>query len=113
MKLGFASTKCGSSVGLASVVRSMCSPPISFAMEAMSGVVATTLSFASAVVVSSDRTDKNVNIVFIKLEFVCAVGAKEEFELEPDGMFVAKMFAVVVIVLEADFGEFAGIKCQV
>ena len=38
------------------------------------------------------------------------MSAKKEFELEPDGMFVAKMFAVVVIVLEADLGKFAGIK---
>src|SRR5262249_51137813 len=98
-----ASTKCGSSVGLARVVRSMCSPPISLAMEAISGVVATTFNFASALVVSSDRMDKNVNINFIKLEFVGTMSSKQEFELEPDRVFVAKMLAVVVIVLEADF----------
>ena len=33
--------------------------------------------------------------------------------MKPDGMFIAKMFAVIVIVLEADLGEFAGIKSQV
>src|SRR5580765_4650445 len=82
-------------------------------MEAMSGVVATTFSFASAVAVSSDRTDKNVNIDFIKSESVGAMSAKEEFELQPDRVFIAKMFAVIVIVLEADLGEFAWVKSQI
>src|SRR6266850_3977126 len=41
------------------------------------------------------------------------MSAEEKFKLEPDGMFVAKMFAVVVIVLQADLGEFARIKSQV
>ena len=100
-------------MGFANVVRSICSPPISFAMEAMSGVVATTFSFANAVVVRSRRMDKKVSIDFIKLEFVSAMGAKEEFDLKPDRMFVAKMFAMVVVVLQTDLGEFAGVKRQV
>ncbi len=42
-----------------------------------------------------------------------AVGAEEEFELEPDGMFRAEQLAVIVVVLQAQLGEFAGIKGQV
>jgi hypothetical protein len=41
------------------------------------------------------------------------MSAKEEFNLQPDGMFIAKMFAVVVVVLQADLGEFAWVKSQV
>jgi hypothetical protein len=44
---------------------------------------------------------------------VGTVGAKEEFDLKPDGMLVAEMFAMVVIVLQADLREFAGVKRQV
>ena len=38
------------------------------------------------------------------------MSAKEEFELEPNGMFIAKMLAMIVVILQADFGEFAGVK---
>src|SRR2546425_12667090 len=48
MKPGLASTKCGSSVGLARVVTDARLPPISVAIEPKSGVVATTSSFAWA-----------------------------------------------------------------
>src|ERR1051325_1800041 len=49
MKLGLASTKCGSSVGLARVETSTLSPPISLASEPRSEVVAMTASLAWAV----------------------------------------------------------------
>src|SRR6266699_5181679 len=48
MKLGLASTKCGSSVGLARVVTDARLPPISAAIEPKSGVVATTSTLACA-----------------------------------------------------------------
>jgi hypothetical protein len=48
MWLGLASTKCGSSVDLASDFTSTRSPPISRASAARSGVVATTLTFGAA-----------------------------------------------------------------
>jgi hypothetical protein len=34
---------------------------------------------------------------------VRGMSAKLEFELEPDGMFVAKQFAMIVVILESDF----------
>ena len=48
MWLGLASTKCGSSVGLANALTSTRSPPIALASAARSGVVATTFSFPAA-----------------------------------------------------------------
>src|SRR5215831_12703419 len=48
IKLGLASTKCGSSVGLARVVTETSFPPTAVAMAPKSGVVATTFSFADA-----------------------------------------------------------------
>ena len=91
----------------------MWSPPISFAMEAMSGVVATTFNFANAGAAKRVRIDNEVSIAFIRSKFVGAMSAKEEFNLQPDGMFIAKMLAVIVIVLEANLGEFAWVKSQV
>src|ERR1019366_2334248 len=120
MKLGLASTKCGSSVGFASVVSVILSPPISLAMDARSGVVATTFSFACAFVAKSSAPRKVIILFFIsvlisvypRLKFVRPVRAEEKFQLQPDGMRVTEQRAVVVIVLQPDFGKFAGIKCQ-
>src|SRR5256885_112776 len=82
-------------------------------MEEISGVVATTFNFANAEVARRSRTDNKASIRCIKLKFVSAMSAKEEFKLQPDGMFIAEVLAVVVIVLDANLGELAGIEGQV
>ena len=48
----------------------------------------------------------------VLLKFVSAVGSEEEFDLKPDRMFGPDEFAVIVVILEADFGKFAGIESQ-
>lgn len=46
------------------------------------------------------------------LEFVRPVGAEEEFELQPDRMRVVHGLTAIVVVLQPDLGEFAGIPGQ-
>src|SRR5262245_56270345 len=107
MKLGLASTKCGSSVGRASVMMSILSPPISFAMAARSGVVQTTLSFACVTIAKVTRATKFMRNDFFmsvfrfvqRLEFVRRVRTEEEFKLQPDRILAAGVLDVVVIVL--------------
>src|SRR4051812_45806209 len=98
-KLGRASTKCGSSVGLARTVISALSPPISCATAPKSGNVETTLSLACA---SSGRSRSNgvmeywsnlLNLfVFMRffwwLKLVRAVRAEDEFNLQEDGVLL-------------------------
>src|SRR5689334_8732835 len=50
---------------------------------------------------------------FSGLEFMRSVRAQQKFELQPDGMFVAEQFAVVIVVLQPDLGELAEIKREV
>src|ERR1044072_4002389 len=112
MKLGLASTKCGSSVGFASIVSSILSPPISLAIAAMSGVVATTfnLAYAVAEINAANRIERYVliNLCFICVnlwqrfmsKFVRAMRAEEKFELHPDRMRVAELRVVIVVVLQ-------------
>src|SRR4026208_915589 len=109
MKLGFGSTKCGSSVGRASVARSLLSPPISRAIAAMSGVVTTTFSFAWAAGTPKPTASRRAGKVFIGFigfigisELVRGVSAEEEFKLQPDGMIHADVPPVVVVVLQAN-----------
>src|SRR5689334_21808393 len=92
MKLGFASTKCGSSVGFASATTLTLSPPISRATDARSGVVATTLSCAVACALKKEIAPSPsaaiLLIIFVfmlvdGLELVCGVGANQELELDP------------------------------
>src|ERR1044071_4323868 len=130
IKLGFASTKCGSSVGLASVVTSTRSPPTSFASVPKSGVVATTFNFACAKP-GTRHNERAINqrqqwnCVFMVLESVkCSaclanlklmrtVGAEQEFKLHPDGMRVPEQLPMIVIVLQPDLRKFARVKSQV
>src|SRR5437762_13474153 len=92
MKLGFASAKRGSSVGLASATQLTRSPPISRATDARSGVVATTLSCAVACApmkqIALMPSAAILLIIFVfmlveGLELVCGVGADQELELDP------------------------------
>src|ERR1041384_1230060 len=48
----------------------------------------------------------------VGLEFVGRVRAELEFHLQPDGMVVAKVLAMVVIVLQPELGELARVKGQ-
>src|SRR4051812_36266838 len=92
MKLGLASTKCGSSVGFASATTFTRSPPISRATDARSGVVATTLSCAVACALINEMAPRLsaaillIILVFMLvdgLELVCGVGSDQELELQP------------------------------
>src|ERR1051326_1288924 len=122
MKLGLASTKCGSSVGLARVETSTLSPPLSLASEPRSEVVAMTASLAWAVAAASESaaSARKCRVVFMVvfrrglsgLKFVGGVRPELEFELQPDGMFVAKRFAVVVVILQPQLGALAWIPGQ-
>src|SRR5262245_39630724 len=120
IKLGLASTKCGSSVGRASVVSSILSPPISFAIDARSGVVATTFNFAWATAAQSPIPSDKSHCRFITgecfivsgLKLMRGVRAQQEFELQTHGVLIAEQFAVIVVVLQADFRELARIERQ-
>src|SRR5438046_2440086 len=105
MKLGLASTKCGSSVGLASVVSSILSPPISFAMDARSGVVATTFNLACAPNASNaPRVPRKSFFIKFNLCFICVnlwlklvrrVRPEQELELQPNRVVHADEVAVI------------------
>ena len=64
-KLGRASTKCGSSVGLAKTMRLILSPPISRASEPKSGKVATTFSLACAAKAQVTIASRSKRVFFI------------------------------------------------
>src|SRR5262245_20397460 len=114
MWLGLASTKCGSSVGLASAFTSIRSPPISRATAARSGVVATTLSLACATTgKSTSRAGRIRLFTSIPLELVRRVRTQQELELQPRGGVVPHALAVVEVVLEPHLGELARIPGQV
>src|SRR5688500_8911634 len=98
--LGRASTKWGSSVGLAIVVTVTRSPPISEARDPYSEVVATTLraavAGAAAPAAQARAAAQAANgcrrgdfmAVSSLLELVGGVRPEQEFELEPKGVFV-------------------------
>src|SRR5881275_2043810 len=118
-KLGRASTKCESSVGLARTVTATLSPPISRASEPKSGSVATTFSFAWATqgiiasaamsncsrhrqcrqpgpAIPATTCEKRFFIIrFVSigvypwLKLVGAVRAEDEFELQKNGIDLA------------------------
>src|SRR5690242_6102206 len=117
MKLGLASTKCGSSVGLARVVTDTSLPPMTLAIEPKSGVVATTLSLAKADWLASSarpiRHDQRVNarrfncrahfvgmiVIFVfSLKFVRTMRTEQELDLHPNRVFVAEELAVIIII---------------
>ena len=86
----------------------MLSPPISCASEPKSGRVATTFSLACAEKAEPRTAEKITKNFFMGLEFVSAVRAKDEFELEKDRIGLAlgeeKIFLEpIMVVLEPDF----------
>src|SRR5947208_13442080 len=116
-KLGRASTKCESSVGFARTLTSTLSPPTSRASEPRSGNVATTLSFACPVRAKLRIADRIKRIFFI-LEFVGAVSAEDEFELEKNGIGVAAgeeivLLEEIMVVLQPDLRELSWVPGQV
>src|SRR6185503_11387956 len=122
MWLGLASTKCGSSDGLASAVTVTSPPPISRARAARSGVVATTVSFLTAdggplaPATQLTATSFAITVRFIEvrpLEFVSGMRAEDELELQPQRMVVAEALPAVVVVLQSYLGEFARIPAEV
>src|SRR2546423_2144655 len=118
-KLGRASTKCESSVGFARTPTSTLSPPTSRASEPRSGRVATTLSLAWAVRAAPMHKTAKIKMRFIKFsEFVGAVGAEDEFELEENRIDIATgeegiLLQEIVVVLQAEFGKLGRIPGQV
>src|ERR1044071_2824756 len=70
-KLGRASTKCGSSVGLARTVTLTFSPPTSRAREPRSGSVATTFSLACAE--NAQKTIARIDRIFFMEKEVASV----------------------------------------
>src|SRR3954452_9237250 len=116
-KLGRASTKCESSVGFARTLMSTLSPPTSRASDPRSGRVATTLILACPEKAKPRLADR-INRIFFILEFVGAMSAEDEFELEENriGVPAGEEFVLlqeIVIVLEPDLREFGRIPGEV
>src|SRR5207244_5776312 len=107
-KLGRASTKWGSSVAFARTVTLTLSPPISRASDPKSGSVATTLSFACTEQAQATIAHKIKEVFFMILEFVSAMGAKNEFPLEENRFYLPcreekVLLEEILVVLQSDF----------
>src|ERR1017187_5604861 len=100
---------------------------MALAMEARSGVVATTFSLAHAGSHSTASIRQLIsNLVFSLIiqrlhrsmvnsaisELVRPMRTQQELKLQPDRMGIAEQEALVVIVLEPNLGELAGVKRQ-